>query len=132
LADEAWAIIKATPHLTYQILTKRPERIAGHLPADWGEGYPNVWLGTSVENQTYADARIPLLLAAPAKTKFLSCEPLLGSLDLHNYLACCSCCDAPINRMNGEWRFNGRGWEHKCPKNPLKQVILWLMPGLIG
>lgn len=80
--DEAWAIIKATPHLTYQILTKRPERIAGHLPADWGEGYPNVWLGTSVENQEAADQRIPLLLKAPARTRFLSCEPLLGPLDL--------------------------------------------------
>ncbi len=51
---EAWAIVRDTPHLTYQILTKRPERIADHLPPDWGEGYPNVWLGTSVENQRFA------------------------------------------------------------------------------
>lgn len=85
--DEAWAIIKQTPNLVYQILTKRPERILGHLPADWGDGYPNVWLGTSVENQHFADIRIPLLLKVPAIVHFLSCEPLLGQLDLREYLA---------------------------------------------
>ena len=43
---EAWAIIRQTPNLIYQICTKRPERIAACLPADWGTGYPNVWLYT--------------------------------------------------------------------------------------
>jgi protein gp37 len=85
--DEAWAIIKATPHLTYQILTKRPERIADHLPADWGQGYGNVWLGTSVESQKYADERIPYLTSIPAKVHFLSCEPLLGPLNLEELLS---------------------------------------------
>lgn len=42
--DEAWSIIRDTPASTYQILTKRPERMADHLPDDWGEGYPNVWV----------------------------------------------------------------------------------------
>jgi protein gp37 len=82
--DEAWEIIKATPHLTYQILTKRPGRIARHLPADWGEGYPNVWLGTSVEDQS-VDHRIRQLADAPARTRFLSCEPLLGPLDIQEH-----------------------------------------------
>lgn len=80
--DAAWAIIKATPWLTYQILTKRPERIVAHLPADWGEGYTNVWLGVSVENQATADERIPQLARIPAAIRFLSCEPLLEPLDL--------------------------------------------------
>ena len=81
--EEAWEIIRKTPHLTYQILTKRPERILEHLPSDWGAfGYPNVWLGTSVENQRWAKVRIPLLLQVPAVIRFLSCEPLLGPLDL--------------------------------------------------
>lgn len=80
--DEAWAIIKATPHLTYQVLTKRPERIAQHLPADWGpRGYSNVWLGVSVENQRWT-SRISELALVVASRKFLSCEPLLGPLDL--------------------------------------------------
>lgn len=84
--DEAWAIIKATPQHTYQILTKRPERIAAHLPADWGKGYPNVWLGTSTENQAMARKRIPLLLAVPAAVRFISAEPLLGPIDLTMFL----------------------------------------------
>src|SRR5689334_23079211 len=83
---EAWEIIKATPHHTYQILTKRPERIAGHLPPDWGRGYPNVWLGVSVENQDYVE-RILRLLAEPAAVHFISAEPLLGPLNLLPYLS---------------------------------------------
>lgn len=83
---EAWDIIRATPHLTYQILTKRPELVHDRLPADWGNGYPNVWLGVSVEDQENADRRIPLLLEIPAAVRFLSCEPLLGPLNLTAYL----------------------------------------------
>lgn len=79
--DDAWEVIRSTPQLTYQILTKRPELIAERLPADWGHGWPNVWLGVSVENQAAADKRIPLLLKIPAKVRFLSCEPLLGPVD---------------------------------------------------
>lgn len=78
---EAWKIIKSTPHHTYQILTKRPERIADHLPPDWGFGYPNVWLGVSVENQERI-SRILVLSKIPAVIKFISAEPLLGPLDL--------------------------------------------------
>lgn len=78
---EAWAIIRATPHLTYQILTKRPERLADHLPADWGtQGYANVWLGVSVENQRHMD-RVALLSNVPATVRFVSAEPLLGPLN---------------------------------------------------
>ena len=81
--DEAWDIIKRTPHLTFQILTKRPERIAGCLPDDWGiDGYPNVWLGVSVENQATANERIPLLVKVPARVRFLSVEPLLERINL--------------------------------------------------
>ena len=83
--DEAWDIIRRTPHLTYQILTKRPERIAAHLPSDWGDAWANVWLGTSIENQRWA-VRAGLLLEVPARMRFLSCEPLLGPLDLSDYL----------------------------------------------
>lgn len=77
--DEVWHIIKKTPHHTYQILTKRPERIIDHLPADWEDGYPNVWLGVSVEDQD-AVKRIPILEQVPAKIKFISFEPLIGPI----------------------------------------------------
>lgn len=79
--DAAWDVIANTPHLTYQILTKRPGRIARHLPQGWGDGWPNVWLGTSVESQEQAH-RIRQLADIPAAVHFLSAEPLLGPLDL--------------------------------------------------
>ena len=85
-ADEfraaAWDVIKRTPQHDWMILTKRPERIAGCLPADWGtKGYPNVWLGTSIENED-RKGRIVDLLSVPAAVHFLSLEPLLGPVNL--------------------------------------------------
>lgn len=82
LRDEAWAIIRATPNLTYQICTKRPERIAACLPADWGAGYPNVWLMVTAENQRMADLRIPILLSIPAAVHGVSVEPMIGPVRL--------------------------------------------------
>ena len=80
-----WPLIRATPQLDWQLLTKRPERIAGLLPLDWGRGYQNVWLGTSVESQEYAE-RTYDLLAVPAKIHFLSVEPMLGPVYLEPYI----------------------------------------------
>jgi protein gp37 len=80
---EAWKLIRECDALDWQILTKAAEHIAEFLPPDWGEGWPHVWLGVSVENQEWADKRIPLLLAVPARVRFLSCEPLLGRIDLY-------------------------------------------------
>lgn len=76
-----WSIIRACPNLDFLMLTKRPQNIQKYLPDGWGEGYENVWLGTTVENQTEANRRIPHLLKVPAKIRFLSCEPLLGPID---------------------------------------------------
>lgn len=81
---EAWAIVRACPDLVFQILTKRPERILGALPSDWGAGYPNVWLGVSVESARYL-SRVETLRSVPARVRFVSAEPLLEplpSLDL--------------------------------------------------
>lgn len=115
--EQVFGVLAATPHLTYQILTKRPERmrdfITSHtheacvaamiaagidqgmpkrayhnyierVGAGWPWPLPNVWLGTSVEDQQAADLRIPLLLQTPATVRFLSCEPLLGPVDLRD------------------------------------------------
>jgi protein gp37 len=80
--DEAWEIIRQTPQHTYQILTKRPERMAGRLPwGDYGDPWPNVWLGVSIENQRYAH-RADILATLPATVRFVSAEPLLGPLVL--------------------------------------------------
>ena len=80
--DEAWEIIRQTPHLIYQILTKRPERITACLPHDWGDGYKNVWLGVTVENEA-AKGRADILRGIPAALRFISAEPLLEPVNLN-------------------------------------------------
>lgn len=102
---DVFAVMVAAGQHTFQLLTKRPQRMATilrspafyervqdlvrhehhtHMFAGWP--YPSIWLGTSIENQRYADLRIPHLLAAPAARRFLSVEPLLGPVDLSRYL----------------------------------------------
>lgn len=80
--NEAWDIIRAHPNLIWQILTKRPERVHKCLPVDWYNGWANVWLGVSVENQEQLDKRGWLLCELPAKVRFLSVEPILANVDL--------------------------------------------------
>jgi protein gp37 len=74
---EAWEIIRRTPHHSYQILTKRPERIREVLPNGWP--FRNVWLGVSVENPRFY-SRIAALSQIPAAVRFLSVEPLLADM----------------------------------------------------
>ena len=79
-----WRLIESTPHLDWLLLTKRPQNV--HRVVPWGQEWPhNVWLGTTVENQTIAEKRLPFLLKNPAVVRFLSCEPLLGKLDLRSW-----------------------------------------------
>lgn len=75
-----WDLFRRTPHLTWMILTKRPQHITRFLPPDWGEGYSNVWLGATVENQENGYPRIEALRCVPATLRFISCEPLLEDL----------------------------------------------------
>ena len=83
--DKAWDIIRKCPQHTFQILTKRPERIKDHLPADWGDGWDNVWLGTSVGSMKGLDRIIPLAWV-PCKTRFISFEPLHEEIQLGTLL----------------------------------------------
>lgn len=93
-------LIQQTPHLDWLLLTKRTENMARMLPWTLGEGlggeinnvggddrpWPNIWLGTTVEDQQRADERIPALVGIPAAIRFLSCEPLVGPVDIHGAL----------------------------------------------
>jgi len=108
--DKVFAVMALCPQHTFQVLTKRPERMAEYLvkdrrpdwawqvkgdlcPKGWRERHipavdgplPNVWLGTSVEDQKAADERIPHLLRCPAAVRFLSCEPLIGPISLEEW-----------------------------------------------
>lgn len=93
--DRLFRLIGQTPDLIWQLLTKRPENIMELVPESWQSKFPdNVWMGTTVENQEAADKRIRELCLVPAKVRFLSCEPLLGPLDIYRQLA------------YGEWDLN--------------------------
>lgn len=94
--EELFSLIDQTPHLDWLLLTKRPANAGGCLSPHWlklsktpRRRYyklvlpPNLWIGTSVENQEQADKRIPELLKIPAAVRFLSIEPLLGPVDIN-------------------------------------------------
>jgi len=81
---EAWEIIRRTPQFTYLILTHRPVLIPRRLPAGWGSGWPNCWLGVTVESRRWL-SRLDVLRRVPAVKHFVSFEPLLedlGEIDL--------------------------------------------------
>jgi len=86
LRERLWSVIAETQDLDWLLLTKRPQCVSKMVP--WGDLWPrNVWLGTTVETQRWAEKRIPLLLCQAARVLFLSCEPLLGLLDLSQWMA---------------------------------------------
>ena len=85
---QVWNVMQNANHHTFQILTKRPERMLSWV-GKWFRSWPplpNVWLGVSTEDQATADERIPLLLKTPAAVRWISAEPLLGPIDIRQYL----------------------------------------------
>ena len=83
---EIWAMIKKRQDIDFLILTKRIDRFEVSLPDDWGDGYNNINIGCTVENQALADFRLPLFLSYPIKRRFIACSPLLEQIDLTPYL----------------------------------------------
>jgi protein gp37 len=108
--QQLWPLIEATPFLDWLLLTKRPESIGRLVP--WTTRWPsNVWLGTTVENQHWAEKRLPALLEYPATVRFVSCEPLLAPLDLGRWTR-------PATRRL-DWVIAGGESGHKArPMNP--------------
>lgn len=85
--NEVWAMMRRRTDIAFRLLTKRAHRIMDCLPADWGEGYDNVMLSVTCENQRNADVRLPLLLEVPAKHKGFMAAPFIGEIDARPYLA---------------------------------------------
>lgn len=79
--ERLWPLIKATPNLIWLLLTKRPENALEMLPSDWGDGYENVWIGTTTGTQASFDRNYEYIKNIPAKYKFLSVEPQLEEID---------------------------------------------------
>ena len=82
---EAWAMMYQRSDLHFMMITKRIDRVANCLPANWGDGYDNVTICCTVENQSCADYRLPIYKEVPIKHKIIICEPLLEKIDLTSY-----------------------------------------------
>jgi protein gp37 len=111
-------VIDKCPQHTFQILTKRADRMNGvmrHYPVK-----PNGWLGVSVENQTMADKRIPYLLDTPAAVRFLSCEPLLGLVKIAERLS--APCNCALKNSFGEYA-------RHAPTCHVRRRIDWIIAG---
>jgi protein gp37 len=151
IIDTVFAVMALCRRHTFQILTKRPERMRAYLAVgeealSWrwlraagdvlgrDEGgaviegawpLPNVWLGTSVEDQARADERIPHLLATPAAVRFLSCEPLLGPIDLYNGDP-----DPRLGGLSATATYLGDWWPAGAPKDaPSNHGVDWVIVG---
>ena len=83
---EAWTMMRLRHDLRFMFFTKRIERLRETLPPDWGEGYENVTVGCTVENQEMAERRLPCFLDTPIRHRVIVCAPLLGPLDLKPWL----------------------------------------------
>ncbi len=111
--DRVFAVMASAPQHSFQLLSKRPQRMLEYLTLEarekivkkqnniefgaqgWGQWrwpLPNLWLGVSVENQRYADERIPMLAQVPAAVRFISAEPLLEAVDLDRFRWQCAHC----------------------------------------
>lgn len=77
---DLWALIRATPHLTWQLVTKRVGNVKRMLPPDWGAGYPNVWILATICNVEEACRDMPKLLDVPAVVHGVSWEPALEAI----------------------------------------------------
>lgn len=84
---EVWDIVRKRPELSFTIITKRIVRFMQCIPDDWGDGYPNVTVCCTMENQAVCDTRLPVLLTLPIKHKCIVCEPLLSDIDFHGNLS---------------------------------------------
>lgn len=84
--EECWNIIRERSDLQFLFLTKRIERFMDCIPSDWGEGYDNVTVGCTIENQDRADYRLSIFKELPIKHKNIVCQPLIERIDIEKYL----------------------------------------------
>jgi protein gp37 len=100
---ECYQMMRERSDLNFLFLTKRIERFLTILPNDWGQGYDNITVGVSVENQQNADHRLKILNSLPIKHKNIICQPMIGPIDLSDHLD-----DVELVVVGGESDRNGR------------------------
>lgn len=107
---ECWKMIKRRPDCMFYFFTKRIERFAEIAPPDWGDGYDNVIVGCTCENQDRADFRLPVFKSLPIKHKTIIIGPMLGPVDIEKYLddsisevACSGESGINVRPLNYDW-----------------------------
>lgn len=83
---DCWRMIRERSDCMFYFFTKRIDRFADCIPSDWGDGYPNVLIGCTIENQAMADHRLPIFLSAPIRHKIITAAPLLEQINILPYL----------------------------------------------
>lgn len=84
--SEVWDMMKSRPDLHFYVITKRVDRIKSSLPDDWGDGYDNLTICVTCENQKMTDHRLPEFLSLPLKHREIIHEPMLEKIDIRAYL----------------------------------------------
>lgn len=132
--ERLFGLIVATPNLDWLLLTKRPHLVRHMVPADWmANGFPrNVWMGTTVEDQDCAEKRVEHALDWPCSVRFLSCEPLVGDVDLTNiepYYLKPEHNGTPRSKYDPVIRLDGLRGHMKGPDDMLDRRIDWVIVG---
>lgn len=116
--DECWQMIKERKDCTFLFLTKRIERFMACIPNDWNEGYENVVVCCTVENQKNADRKLRVFKHLPIKHKCITAQPLIGPVDLEAYLE-----DIELVVVGGESDRNGRTLNYDWVLDIRKQCL---------
>lgn len=116
--SECFDMIKERKDLTFLFLTKRIDRFLKCIPDDWGSGYDNVVVCTTIENQENADYRLSILKDLPIKHKCITAQPLLENIDIEKYLD-----DIELVVIGGESDYNARVLNYDWVLNIREQCI---------
>jgi len=115
---ECWEMIKQRSDCTFLFLTKRIDRFMDCVPTDWGDGYDNVVVGCTVENQKNADFRLRIFQELPIKHKCITAQPLLGPINMEPYLD-----DVELVVVGGESDYRARVLEYDWVLNIREQCV---------
>lgn len=115
---ECWQMIKERQDLHFLFLTKRIDRFASCMPEDWGEGYPNVTVGCTVENQRNVDYKLSIFDELTIKHKNIILQPLIERVDIQNHLK-----DIELVVVGGESDYNARPLDYDWVLDIREQCI---------
>ena len=105
--EDCWEIIKERADLNFIFLTKRIERFMDCIPNEWNDGYDNVTVGCTIENQEMADVRLSIFDKLPIKHKNIICQPLIGKMDISAHLN-----HVELVVVGGESDYNARALDY--------------------